>query len=110
MNPNFSSPSLSLSVKEQQLRVEVIFPCAPYAICQTEKEVTGDNLEKQTCCPLTDFLPLNTTVTLYNKHDQNKTQVINSAMLLFTFLILKKALQRGSSGFFFFFRFLNNAE
>ncbi|KAK2860237.1 hypothetical protein Q7C36_004403 [Tachysurus vachellii] len=80
LNPIFSPPSLSLSLKEQQLLVEVIFPCAPYAICQTEKQGTDDELEKQTCCPLTDFLPLNTTVTLYNKHDGNVIQTLTEVV------------------------------
>ncbi|XP_027034078.1 uncharacterized protein si:dkeyp-75h12.7 isoform X2 [Tachysurus fulvidraco] len=80
LNPKFSPPSLSLSLKEQQLQVEVIFPCAPYAICQTERPVTDDNLEKPTCCPLTDYLPLNTTVTLYNKNDRNDIQTLTEVV------------------------------
>lgn len=89
VNASFSPPSLSLSLKEQQLEVEVSFPCAPNAICpamnKDEDDYEEDNEEEiPTCCPVTDFLPMNTTVTLYNKHDQNEIQVINSAMLFFT--------------------------
>lgn len=87
-NPRFSPPSVSISLKEQQHWVEVSFPCAPDAVCQAmkqEKEEEGDEEAAPTCCPLTDFLELNTTVILYNKH-MTDTQVINSAILLFSLL------------------------
>ncbi|KAK3566705.1 hypothetical protein QTP86_004246 [Hemibagrus guttatus] len=65
---------------EQQLWVEVSFPCAPNAICQAIAEYEDadekDHEEEiPPCCPVTDFLPMNTTVTLYNKHDQNDIQM-----------------------------------
>lgn len=81
---SFSTPSLSLALNEEQLLVEVIFPCAPHALCQNgdkfdeEYEDDGDEEDTPTCCPLTDFLELNTTVTLYNTHDIKDVQVIIS--------------------------------
>lgn len=77
--------------------MEVIFPCAPYAVCQEEDRdgeedeegeasKEGDEKNTSTCCQLTNFLSLNTTVALYNTHDIRDVQVINSAMLLFIFL------------------------
>lgn len=71
---SFSAPSLSLSLKEQQLWVEVIFQCAPNAVCQTLME--GYDEDTPICCALGLFLTLNATVTLYNKHDMNDIQVI----------------------------------
>lgn len=72
--------------------MEVIFPCAPYAVCQMEDEEGGESEKAEkgdeegipTCCPLTDFLSLNTTVTLYNSHNMNDVQVKNSDMLVFS--------------------------
>lgn len=81
---SFSAPSLSLSLKEQQLWVEVIFQCAPNAVCQTLME--GYDEHTPICCALGLFLTLNATVTLYNKHDMNDIQVINSSMLLISLL------------------------
>ncbi|XP_046707082.1 uncharacterized protein si:dkeyp-75h12.7 isoform X2 [Silurus meridionalis] len=75
-NASFSPPSLSLYLNEQQLWVEVIFPCAPNVVCQDEdyEEEEGDEKDTPTCCTITDILPQNTTVTLYNKHNMNENQ------------------------------------
>ncbi|KAF4088989.1 hypothetical protein AMELA_G00061370 [Ameiurus melas] len=80
-NASFSAPSLSLSLKEQQLWVEVTFPCAPNAVC------LGD-----TCCALGSFLTLNATVTLYNKHDMNDyqthTEIVDVSQWKVPFVVL----------------------
>ncbi|XP_026792581.2 uncharacterized protein si:dkeyp-75h12.7 [Pangasianodon hypophthalmus] len=75
-NASFSPPSVSLSLKEQQLWVEVSFPCAVCTAMNQEEDEEGDEEDIPTCCPLTDFLLLNTTVTLYNKHDMNDIQTL----------------------------------
>ncbi|XP_060794539.1 uncharacterized protein si:dkeyp-75h12.7 isoform X2 [Neoarius graeffei] len=83
-NARFSPPSVSISLKEQQqLWVNVNFPCAPNAVCQGEDEEAPP-----TCCPLTDFLELNTTVILYNKHmteNQTRTEMVEGHPLMVQF-------------------------
>lgn len=71
--------------------MEVIFPCAPYAVCQEEDEEgeegeaskEGDEKDTSTCCQLTNFLSLNTTVDLYKAHDISNVQVINCHALVY---------------------------
>ncbi|XP_017328068.1 uncharacterized protein si:dkeyp-75h12.7 [Ictalurus punctatus] len=89
-NMSFSAPSLSLSLKEQQLWVEVIFQCAPNAVCQTLME--GYDEHTPICCALGLFLTLNATVTLYNKHDMNdiqtRTEIVEDSRWKVPFVVL----------------------
>ncbi|KAL7875735.1 hypothetical protein AOLI_G00106980 [Acnodon oligacanthus] len=73
----FSPPSVSVSLKERRLRVEVTLPCAPSVACESmEEEEEDDKDTARSCCPLTHFLIPNTTVMLYNKHDTSDTQTL----------------------------------
>ncbi|XP_066537476.1 uncharacterized protein si:dkeyp-75h12.7 [Hoplias malabaricus] len=68
----FSPPTVSVSLKEKGLDVEVTFPCAPSVYCDSVEE--EDNKVAVNCCPLAQFIKLNATVTLYNKHNAADTQ------------------------------------
>ncbi|XP_036452092.1 uncharacterized protein si:dkeyp-75h12.7 [Colossoma macropomum] len=73
----FSPPSVSVSLKERRLQVEVALPCAPPVACESvEEEEEDDKNTALSCCPLTHFLKPNITVTLYNKHDTADTQTL----------------------------------
>ncbi|KAM8746509.1 uncharacterized protein AB9X84_014735 [Acanthopagrus schlegelii] len=59
----FSPPSVSVSVKEDQLMVKVQFPCAANRRCSPGR-----------CCPITELIDPWTTVTVYNKLNHSEYQ------------------------------------
>ncbi|XP_007233854.2 uncharacterized protein si:dkeyp-75h12.7 [Astyanax mexicanus] len=67
-NPDvrFSAPSVSVSLVGPKLLVDVALPCAPSVLCL--------NMGEPSCCPVNTFLTLDTTVTVYNKHNTAETQ------------------------------------
>ncbi|KAF5902783.1 uncharacterized protein DAT39_007460, partial [Clarias magur] len=74
-NAIFSPPSLSVYLNETELWVEVRFPCAPDAVCLSiGDDEDGDEKVTPPCCPITDFLLQNSTVTLYNKLNMKSNQ------------------------------------
>ncbi|KAM9501322.1 uncharacterized protein Hap1MRO34_009981 isoform 2-T3 [Clarias gariepinus] len=75
-NASFSPPLLSLYLNEKELWVEVRIPCAPDALCETiDEDEEGNEEGTPPCCPISDNLPfVNTTVTLYNKHNKTSKQ------------------------------------
>ncbi|XP_053716315.1 uncharacterized protein LOC128756117 isoform X1 [Synchiropus splendidus] len=63
---SFSPPSVSLSLKEDRLLVEVQFPCAASRRCsQTD------------CCRITQLIDPWTTVTVYNNLNLSESQVLH---------------------------------
>eukprot|EP00064_Thunnus_orientalis_P024026 superscaffoldBa00009761_g24295 len=60
----FSPPSVSVSVKEDQLLVKVQFPCAANRRCSLKG-----------CCPISELIDPWTTVTVYNKLNRSEHQV-----------------------------------
>ncbi|XP_026867330.2 uncharacterized protein si:dkeyp-75h12.7 isoform X2 [Electrophorus electricus] len=66
-NGRFSPPSISISLEERRIWVEVAFPCAPAAACWEQTPALR-------CCSVIDFLQLNTTLWLYNKHNASDAQ------------------------------------
>ncbi|XP_029939900.1 uncharacterized protein LOC115382317 [Salarias fasciatus] len=59
----FSPPSVSVSLKEQQLLVRVQFPCASNRRCSVER-----------CCPITQLIHPWTTVTVHNRLNRSEQQ------------------------------------
>ncbi|KAI3376327.1 hypothetical protein L3Q82_016807 [Scortum barcoo] len=59
----FSAPSVSVSLKDDQLLVKVQFPCAANRRCSAEG-----------CCPISELIDPWTTVTLYNKLNHSEYQ------------------------------------
>ncbi|XP_044197257.1 uncharacterized protein si:dkeyp-75h12.7 [Thunnus albacares] len=59
----FSPPSVSVSVKEDQLLVKVQFPCAANRRCSLKG-----------CCPISELIDPWTTVTVYNKLNRSEHQ------------------------------------
>ncbi|XP_053485501.1 uncharacterized protein LOC128610293 [Ictalurus furcatus] len=55
-------------------------------------EMEGDEKDTPTCCALGSFLPLNATVTLYNKHDMNdiqtRTEIVEDSRWKVPFVVL----------------------
>lgn len=64
---DFSPPSVSVSLKDDQLLVMVQFPCAVSRRCSLEG-----------CCPITELIDPWTTVTVYNELNHSKFQVRKS--------------------------------
>lgn len=62
--PAFSPPSVSVSLKDDQLLVKVQFPCAANRRCSLER-----------CCPISELIDPWTTVTVYNKLNHSEYQV-----------------------------------
>ncbi|KAM6959957.1 uncharacterized protein LKV04_021615 [Tautogolabrus adspersus] len=60
---NYSPPSVSVSLKDEQLLVKVQFPCAANRRCSVER-----------CCPITQLIDPWTTVTVYNNLNQSQYQ------------------------------------
>ncbi|XP_022056444.2 uncharacterized protein LOC110955669 [Acanthochromis polyacanthus] len=59
----FSPPSISVSLKDDQLLVKVQFPCASNRRCSMER-----------CCPISQLIDPWTTVTLYNQLNRSDHQ------------------------------------
>ncbi|TNN72030.1 hypothetical protein EYF80_017818 [Liparis tanakae] len=59
----FSPPSVSASLKDEQLLVKVQFPCAANRRCSLGR-----------CCPLSELIDPWTTVTVYNKLNRSEYQ------------------------------------
>ncbi|XP_049924044.1 uncharacterized protein si:dkeyp-75h12.7 [Epinephelus moara] len=59
----FSPPSVSASLKDDQLLVKVQFPCAANRRCSLGR-----------CCPITELIDPWTTVTMYNKANHSEYQ------------------------------------
>ncbi|CAJ1085998.1 uncharacterized protein si:dkeyp-75h12.7 [Xyrichtys novacula] len=60
---NYSPPSVTVSLKEEQLLVKVQFPCAANRRCSMAR-----------CCPITQLIDPWTTVTVYNSLNQSQYQ------------------------------------
>lgn len=62
--PAFSPPSVSASLKDEQLLVKVQFPCAANRRCSLGR-----------CCPISELIDPWTTVTVYNHLNHSEYQV-----------------------------------
>ncbi|KAF0021486.1 hypothetical protein F2P81_026260 [Scophthalmus maximus] len=60
----FSPPSVSVSLRDEQLSVAVRFPCAASRRCPPER-----------CCPVSELIDPRTTVTVYNRRNRSEYQV-----------------------------------
>lgn len=70
---DFSPPSVSVSLKDDQLLVTVQFPCAVSRRCFLEE-----------CCPISELIDPWTTVTVYNELNHTEFQV-NTSFLCLTY-------------------------
>lgn len=68
----FSPPSVSVSLKDDQLLVTVQFPCAVSRRCSLEG-----------CCPISELIDPWTTVTVYNELNHSEFQVNTSLCLTY---------------------------
>ncbi|XP_028420364.1 uncharacterized protein LOC114545941 isoform X1 [Perca flavescens] len=59
----FSPPSVSASLKDDQLLVKVQYPCAANRRCSPGR-----------CCPISELIDPWTTVTVYNEHNHSEYQ------------------------------------
>ncbi|XP_035459494.2 uncharacterized protein si:dkeyp-75h12.7 [Scophthalmus maximus] len=60
---SFSPPSVSVSLRDEQLSVAVRFPCAASRRCPPER-----------CCPVSELIDPWTTVTVYNRRNRSEYQ------------------------------------